>query len=155
MLDPGVAAAFQHVQKSVHVVLGVGVRIGDGVPHAGLRREVHHARRAPLLEHPAHRLGVGDVDAHEREALAVQARQPRFLQRGVVVRVEIVEAEDLVAAIEQPARHVVADEPGGARHQDHRCAPPPDLPTSRRRRWISAVSCSYSWSFRWRKAEVT
>ena len=41
-------------------------------------------------------------------------RQPRFLQRHVVVVVEIVEADDLIAALEQQLRGVKADEAGGA-----------------------------------------
>ena len=44
--------------------------------------------------------------------------QPVELQPHVVVGVEVVDADHLVPLIDQPPRHVVADEAGRARHQD-------------------------------------
>ncbi len=106
-----VAAAFQHVQRAGQVAVGVGVRILDRVAHARLRREVHDAPDAPIREQRIHRLAVREVDPLEPELfLRPQPREPRLLERRVVVRIEVVEADHLVAAREQLPGHVVADE---------------------------------------------
>ena len=51
-------------------------------------------------------------------ALLLQDRETRELQAHVVVVVEVVEADDLVAAREQLLRGVEADEAGGAGDED-------------------------------------
>ena len=56
---------------------------------------------------PFERRGVGKIEPFEPESVAellLQAREPRLLQPGVVIIVEIVDADDLVAALEQRAR---------------------------------------------------
>src|SRR4029077_8115270 len=47
-----------------------------------------------------------------------QAREPRLLERHVVVRIEVVEPDDFVPAREQALRRVRADEAGGPCDQD-------------------------------------
>jgi hypothetical protein len=47
-----------------------------------------------------------------------QARQPRLLEGDIVVVVEIVNADDFVAAREQALADMHADKPGGAGEQD-------------------------------------
>ena len=47
----------------------------------------------------------------------MQARQARLLQSHVVVVIEVVEPDDLVAPREQPLRRVRADEAGRAGHE--------------------------------------
>ena len=60
------------------------------------------------------RLGVGEIDPLEAEAVAelpLQLVEPRLLQRRIVIIVEIVDPDDVVAALEQGARGRRADEP--------------------------------------------
>ena len=49
--------------------------------------------------------------------VTLQRREPRVLQRDVVVLVEIVEPDDFVAALEQQLRRMEADESGRARDE--------------------------------------
>ena len=51
---------------------------------------------------------VGEIDLLEREALTQRGElgQPRMLQRDILVRVEVVETDDVVAALEQQLRRV-------------------------------------------------
>src|SRR5690606_24183516 len=86
-------------------------RIAD----ARLRRQVHHPRRLVGGKGLLHRLAVRQVGGDVGIArLVQQPRQARLLQAGVVVLVEVVNADDLVAALEQPQSHVGSDEAGGA-----------------------------------------
>src|SRR5204863_273551 len=79
----------------------------------------YHDVEASLGEHLRHRGAIGDVDAVEGEALPLaEQREPRFLQLRIVVVVDDVEADDLVAALEQLRGGVEADEPGGAGDQE-------------------------------------
>ena len=64
------------------------------------------------------RCAVGDVDLVEREVRVLELLQPRELQVDVVVLVEVVEPDDVVAAREQALRDVHADETGGAGDED-------------------------------------
>src|SRR5207253_10134392 len=57
---------------------------------------------------------IGEIDALETKPVAellLQVAQPRLLERRVVISIEIVDADDLVAALEQRARCRRADEP--------------------------------------------
>ncbi len=118
MLDAVVAAALQHVQRAGQVAVGIGMRVLDRIPHAGLRREVHDAADLGTCEQRFHRRPIGEVHAREAESLARrEARKARLLERRVVVRVQVVEADHLVAAREQPLADVVADEPRRAGHE--------------------------------------
>ena len=66
-----------------------------------------------------HGLPVGDVEAFEDEAVAfAQCLQPRFLQWDVVVVVDVVDADDVVAPVQQGKRSVKTDEAGGAGNQN-------------------------------------
>ena len=64
---------------------------------------------------------VRDNQPLEAKAMAEQLQkpgQPRLLQRRVVIIVEIVDSDDLVAALEQRARGRCANEPCGTRDQN-------------------------------------
>ena len=54
----------------------------------------------------------------KRKSGVLEPRQPRVLQLDVVVVVEVVEADHLVAARQQALRDVHADEAGGAGDED-------------------------------------
>ena len=97
----------------------VGERIPERMPHAGLRRQMDDALDPRIGgAELGNRLTVGDVEALEAEpGLCKQALQSRLLQAHVVVRVQIVHAENFVAARQQRLRDMIADEPGGAGEQ--------------------------------------
>ena len=79
------------------------MRILDRVAHAGLRGEVHHALE-PLAPSKSACIAdaVGDVELREAEiGVALEHREARRFELGIVVAVEVVEADHLVAALEQ------------------------------------------------------
>ena len=122
MLDAVVAAAFEQVGEADDVGLHVGVRILQRVAHAGLRGEVDDGVEVALLEQVLHHHAVGDVVLEEAEVgVGLELFQPRQLQGRVVVVVEVVDADDFVAALQQDLCDVHADKPGGAGEQDFHC----------------------------------
>ena len=103
MLYGVVAAGLEHVEEADEVALEVGARVLDGVAHARLGGEVHHDVEAVLREQALDEGGVAEVAAHEGEAAVGiglgQHAQARVLDAGVVVAVEVVEADDGVIGV--------------------------------------------------------
>lgn len=103
MLDRVVAAGLEHVEEADEVALEVGARVLDGVAYTRLRGEVHHDVEAVLGEQALDEGGVAQVAAHEGEAAVGislgQHAQTRVLDAGVVVAVEVVEADDGVIGV--------------------------------------------------------
>ena len=103
VLDRVVAAGLEHVEEADEVALEVGARVLDGVADARLRREVHNNVEAVLREQALDEGGVAQVAAHESEAAVGvglgQHAQARVLDAGVVVAVEVVEADDRVIGL--------------------------------------------------------
>jgi hypothetical protein len=95
------------------------VRVLQRVAHACLRGEVHDA--VEFLAGEQRRDAVAVRHVHLREAEVRVRREPREpvgLERRVVVVVQVVQADDLVAAREQDLAHVHADESGRAGDED-------------------------------------
>ena len=119
VLDATVAAGLEHVDEADQVRLDVRVRIGQRIAHARLRRQVDHALRAKLGERTFERRPVLERTAHEAEVrVRRELGEARFLQRRVVVVVEVVVAEHVVAAREQALAQGRSDEAGGAGDED-------------------------------------
>ncbi len=83
--------------------------------HAGLRREMHDLGKAMRLEQFRHSLAVGNVQLLEPEAgKCLELRNAGRFQPRIVIGVEVVEADDVIAVRQQAPRNVHADEPGRA-----------------------------------------
>ena len=90
-----------------------------GLPTTGLRGQVHHAVEALGGEQRRDGAAVGHVQLHEAEAvLAGQPGQSVALELGVVVGIQVVQPHHRVAAGQQQAGDMGADEAGGAGEQD-------------------------------------
>ena len=128
MLRLGGAAAFQDVQEADDVGVHVGARALEAVADAGLGGEIDHRIGLDLGEEGRDAVAVGEVDLRVAVAgLGLEVGQAGGLQRRVVVGVEVVEAHDLVAARQQPARQVEADEAGRAGDENAHRLPPSSL----------------------------
>ena len=119
MPDRVVAAGLEDVEEANEVALEVGARVFDGVADARLGGKVHHDVEAVLREQALDEGGVAQVAAHEGEAAVCvglgQHVQARVLDTGVVVAVEVVEADDhVVRFIEQSLDKERADKTGGS-----------------------------------------
>ncbi len=114
MLDAVMAAALQHVEEARDIGVDISVGVAERVADARLRREMDHAGHALFGESGLDRRPVAQIGADEAKSLVLlEAGEPGLLEGDVVIGAEIVEADDLVAAVEQPRRGVIADEACG------------------------------------------
>ena len=112
-----VAAGLEHVGEADEVALDVGVRVGERVADARLGGQVDDALGAGGGRVDGGR--VGEVFADVAVAgVPGEPLEARLLEADVVVVVDDVEADDLVAAGEEALGDVVADEAGGAGDED-------------------------------------
>ena len=114
-----VATGLEHVEEADEVALEVGARVLDGVADTCLGGEVHHDVEAVLGEQALDEGGVAQIAANKGEATVGvglgQHAQSRVLDAGVVVAVEIVEADDgVIGLFEQFLDEERADEAGGS-----------------------------------------
>ncbi len=115
MLNPMMAAAFEYMQKARDVGVDIVMGVIERVAHTGLRGEMDHALRLLRGKGRVHDGAVGEVGLDEMEAVAgLEPREPGFLQRHVVIGIEIIEPDHLIAPLEQANCRVIADEAGGA-----------------------------------------
>ena len=119
VLDAVVAAGLEDVHEADDVAFNVGVRVLQRVAHAGLGGEIDHALRPEVGEREVHRVTVLERGALETEVrMWRQSRQARFLQARIVVVVEVVVAQHLVATRKQALAEFRTDEAGGAGDED-------------------------------------
>ena len=99
MLHLVVAAAFENIGETDDIALDVSVRILQGIANAGLGGQVDDLVELLVGKQLVHAGTVGHVELDEAEAgQRSQALQTALLERDFVVIVQIVEADDLVAA---------------------------------------------------------
>lgn len=114
------AASLENVEEADHVALHVGIRVRDGVTHAGLCREVHHLVKLFCGKEFVDRFLVGDVHAHKARTrkrrtcehlpegdfgkhASIRRTETVFLQApvleaNIVIVVDVVKADNLVPA---------------------------------------------------------
>src|SRR5579863_279074 len=74
-------------------------------------------------EHGGHACLITQIELAERESrLTLKLCQAGLFQPHIIIRIQVVEPDDLVAAREQPAADVKPDESGGAgdKNSDHK-----------------------------------
>ena len=117
-------AGLEDVGEADDVRLHVGERVLQGVAHPGLGGEVDHPVEAVVGEGALHRGPVGEVGAAElveaprRGGRPLELGEPRFLEPGVVIVVDGVDPHHRVAAGDERAGDVEADEAGVAGDED-------------------------------------
>ena len=111
-------AAFQQVGEAHQVGLDVRRGVFERIAHARLRGEVQHGLRFYPFKNGGERRRVGNVDLAEIDP---ELLQPVALELHRVVRREIVDADDLVAARRQALGAVHADEAGDPCDQHLHC----------------------------------
>ena len=93
------------------------------VAHAGLGGQVDDGIGLDFGEQLGSGLGIGEVQAQQREIARLFAHpvDPRLLEGGVVVVVEVVHADHPVPVAQQARCAMRADEAGGSSQQDLHC----------------------------------
>lgn len=88
-------AGFEDVEKADQIRLRVGVGIVEGVADSGLRGEVNDLFESALHEQRGQCCRVDDVQPLESEiGQRLQSVQPRLFEFDVVVRIQIIDAND-------------------------------------------------------------
>ncbi len=114
MPDLRVAAALEHVHEADEVGIDIRRGVFDRIAHPGLRGQMHHRVELAGCEELAHRLALDDIELLKEEpGPRAQALEARLLEADVVVGIEIIDAHNLVATIEQPVRQRRSDKPSG------------------------------------------
>src|SRR5688572_13403284 len=91
----------------------------ERVADAGLSGHVQNQLESPLTEQPGHRVPIGQVELLKRKARSIrQLSQPVVLELDGVVIVEIVQADDLFATVQQGAREMETNKTRGAGDQN-------------------------------------
>ncbi len=95
-------AAFEDVREAHQVAVHVGVGVDQRVAHAGLGGHVGDLVETLRVKQCLHPVAVGQIKSHEAEIVtAFQLRQPVALELRVVVVIDVVQPNDLVAARQQ------------------------------------------------------
>ncbi len=113
-----VPAAFQNIEETFEVGIGIDMRVIDRMADAGLPRQMDHLGEGVPCEQRRDARPIRKIGMHEFESrLLPQQIEPRLLERGIVEVVEIVEPDDMAAFGQQLTRDVKADETRGTRDQ--------------------------------------
>ena len=132
VLSAMVTAAFQDVAKPHQIALDVSRRVLQGVPNTGLGRKIHH-HLGPFFSKQRHQ-SLFILQSQALKAPGTGRRhgfnlmQPRLLKAGIVVVVQIVEANNPITALQQPDRQSCTDEASSTGHQNrsrHQLSPSP------------------------------
>ena len=106
----------------------VGADISGGIFNAianpGLGAEMDDVVELRLTERSIQRFSIGEIRLDEAEAIAeaaLELREPRLLEPGIVIIVEVVDADDVAAALEERVRRCESDEAGAAGDESGHC----------------------------------
>ena len=130
MLDLPVSRDFQQVEMADQVGAHIGMRVLNRIAHPRLRAEMDDAVEVSAGERGGEARHVGEILVVKGEAIAAgfaKAGKARLLQANIVIGVEIVDADDLIAPRQELAGKTVTDKPGRAgdenAHFDHLTRP--------------------------------
>ena len=113
MLDPGMAAAFEHAEEAGEIAARIIERVRERVPDAGLGGKMQNIIRLGGFEEHRDSGFLAKVERLEVEAgLCRELRQSRVFQRDIVIVVEAIDADDFSLKSAQGHCAVEADEAG-------------------------------------------
>ena len=112
------AGSPQERSQTLKVRIDISVGILDRIPDARLRGEMNHHRKAMRPEQIRDAAALDKIELHETESgIVFQNVETRFLQRRIVIAVEIVQPDDAMAGLQQFLRDVKPDEACRPRHK--------------------------------------
>ena len=114
-----VPAAFEHVEEAGDVGVDIVVRRRERMANPGLGGKMHHMGEPTFRKQRRHAVAVLEVELMEAERIvAGEFGEARLLEGGVVIGVEVVDADHGAPARREALGDVETDEPGGAGDQD-------------------------------------
>jgi len=119
VLNLGVTAALKDIYKPNQVAVNIGMGICERVSNARLRGKVYYALRTLLIEKLSHFNPIRNIDSGKTKPRMIpELSQPSFLQRHIVVVVQVVNANNIFTASKQTLTYVHADKTCCAGHQN-------------------------------------
>src|SRR4051812_29373090 len=95
-------APFQHVQKAGEVGVPIGMGIVDGIAHACLGGKMDYSVEAVVRKKIVDVDGRRNIQQLERKRFFLpESIEPGFLEAYLIVIVQIVDADDLIASVEK------------------------------------------------------
>ena len=114
---PGAAAspAWRELEQ---LAVGIRMRIGERVTNTGLRSEMNHPIKFFSSEYAFKCGPVSDIGGLKAESsFTLNVGEPRLLEIYVIEIIQVIDAHDSIAALEQLRRYVIADKAGGTGNQ--------------------------------------
>jgi hypothetical protein len=103
MFDPMLPTPLQNVHEPYDIAVNVCIRVLEGVAHARLACKIDDDIKAAFGKEILDSTPFTKRDIDEAEPLApLQELQPIEFQVHIVIVIQIVEANDLVSAVEEP-----------------------------------------------------
>jgi hypothetical protein len=119
MFHPMVATSFENIQEPHQIAFHVSVWVLERIADPGLRREMDDPLGLVSAEQTGHSRRIRQVQLLEIEVgMGRELIQPRLLESDVVVRIQIVQADDFVAPRQKALGHVKADKASNAGDQN-------------------------------------
>ena len=106
-----VPAAFQDIAEAYDIAVDDGLRVAHRVSDASLCSKVHDPHGRMLGEDVRNCVAVCDVLLNKLERwISAELRQPRALQRGIVIVIETIEAKHMLATRQEARSNVKTNE---------------------------------------------
>src|SRR5215217_6142960 len=101
MMRPTVPGQLEQVAVTDEVRLNVGLRVFEAVANARLRAEMNDRVQLEAVRKRLQLPGVCKIDALEVKTVgevAAKHVEPRLLERGIVIIIEIVDSDDMLGS---------------------------------------------------------
>jgi hypothetical protein len=113
------AYAFEYVDEGDEIAGNVFVGTGNRASYAGLRCQMKHSLEITVAEKAFHTCPICQVKGKEPESGPdAELPEPRILEPGVVVVIQVIYTNYLKAIREEPVNEVGANETSGTGDQD-------------------------------------
>src|ERR1035437_1331055 len=113
MIDVIVPTRFKHVAEANQIALNIDLWILQGIAHTGLRRQMNDPVELLDGKQACHSRRIGNIHMHKVEVgVGFQTFKTSQLEFWIVVIIEVVESNNLVATIQKLTRNVHADKTG-------------------------------------------
>src|SRR5215831_4732470 len=91
-------ATLEDVEKARNIGIDIGMRIDQGMTHAGLRGDVHDGRKAMRRKQRRYGFALANVHLDEFEiGEHLELREPSLLKPRIVIGIEVIEAHHVVS----------------------------------------------------------
>ena len=119
MRDIRVTAPFEKIHEPHQVAFHISVGVYETVTDARLGGQVYYPVKCMIGKKPLHPLPVRHIQADKaKRAVRFEPLKASFFEAHIVVTVQIVKADDLVAVSKETSAQMKTDKPRGSGNED-------------------------------------